>query len=214
VTEAQWLTSTDAEAMLDYLAGRVTERKLRLFTCACVRRHWTALCDERSRRAIEVAERYADGLADEVERGEAWDEASSVAVKDALAVAATYAAESDLEYVQGDVVQVGIARWVVREVLSRGGSEQAALSDLLRCVFGPRPFGTPPRAADALRIWEHRTVPGLARTIYDEHAFDLLPVLADALEEAGCTDPVVLDHLRAPGPHARGCFALDSCLLP
>jgi hypothetical protein len=54
----------------------------------------------------------------------------------------------------------------------------------------------------------------LAQTIYDEHAFDLLPVLADALEEAGCSDAVILDHLRDGGPHARGCFALDSCLLP
>jgi hypothetical protein len=214
VTEAQWLICTDPEAMLDFLGGRVTERKVRLFACACVRRHWNAVADERSRRAIEVAERYADGLANEIERGEAWDEASSVVVKDALAIAAMYAVESDLEYVHGDLVQVGIARGVVREVLSRGGTEQAALSDLLRCVFGPRPFGTPPRVADTLRIWEHRTVPGLARTIYEEHAFDLLPVLADALEEAGCTDGIILDHLRGAGTHARGCFALDSCLLP
>ena len=57
-------------------------------------------------------------------------------------------------------------------------------------------------------------MPRLARLIYDEHAFGDLPVLADALEDAGCRDEVILEHLRDGGPHARGCFALDACLLP
>ena len=52
----------------------------------------------------------------------------------------------------------------------------------------------------------------LAETIYDEEAFDRLPILADALEDAGCTDPAILDHCRKPGVHTRGCWVVD-CIL-
>jgi hypothetical protein len=55
-------------------------------------------------------------------------------------------------------------------------------------------------------------VPRLARAIYDELAFDRLPMLADALKDAGCTDAELLNHLRGPGPHVRGCWALDLLL--
>jgi hypothetical protein len=60
--------------------------------------------------------------------------------------------------------------------------------------------------------WHGGTIPKLAQAIYDERAFDRLPVLADALEEAGCTDADLLGHLRGPGPHVRGCWALDLLL--
>jgi hypothetical protein len=53
------------------------------------------------------------------------------------------------------------------------------------------------------------TVVTLAKAIYDEDAFDRLPILADALEDAGCDEAELLRHLRGPGPHVRGCFALD-----
>jgi hypothetical protein len=52
----------------------------------------------------------------------------------------------------------------------------------------------------------------LAQGIYEERAFDDLPVLADALEEAGCDQPDLLAHLRGPGPHVRGCWAVDLLL--
>jgi hypothetical protein len=55
-------------------------------------------------------------------------------------------------------------------------------------------------------------VPKLARSIYDTRDFDRLAVLADALEDAGCTDAELLGHLRGPGPHVRGCWALDKVL--
>jgi hypothetical protein len=56
------------------------------------------------------------------------------------------------------------------------------------------------------------TTVALAQAIYDERAFDRLPILADAFEDAGCTEQTILDHLRGPGPHVRGCFALDLVL--
>jgi hypothetical protein len=52
----------------------------------------------------------------------------------------------------------------------------------------------------------------MAQTIYDDCAFELMPVLADALEEASCTEAAILYHCRGPGPHVRGCWVLDLLL--
>ena len=73
-------------------------------------------------------------------------------------------------------------------------------------------FGNPFRPVTADPSWLTSTVVALARTIYYEWAFDRLPILADALEEAGCDDADVLTHLRGDGPHARGCWVLDLVL--
>src|SRR5438445_2790557 len=64
MTEAEWLAATDPGPMLDFLcaSGKASERKLRLFACACVRRVWHLLGDHRSRKAVEVAESLADGV--------------------------------------------------------------------------------------------------------------------------------------------------------
>jgi len=61
-------------------------------------------------------------------------------------------------------------------------------------------------------IWRDGTVPRLAQAIYAEHAWERLPILADALEEAGCANEDILQHLRGAGPHARGCWVLDLLL--
>ena len=65
---------------------------------------------------------------------------------------------------------------------------------------------------EARRIWNDATLPRLARSIYQERAFDRLPILADALEDAGCDNADILNHLRGPGPHARGCWLVDLLL--
>ena len=67
--ERTWLTTTDPEPMLRFLKGRATDRKARLLVCTAARLAWKQLTDERSRRAVEVGERYADGLA---EKGSLW----------------------------------------------------------------------------------------------------------------------------------------------
>ncbi len=60
--------------------------------------------------------------------------------------------------------------------------------------------------------WNDATIPALAVAIYEERAFDRLPILADALEDAGCAGADILRHLRGPGPHVRGCWAVDLLL--
>jgi hypothetical protein len=82
------------------------------------------------------------------------------------------------------------------------------LSDLLRDLFGN--LYQPKPSLDFACRTQHALA--LAQSVYNDRTFGLLPILADALEDAGCTDANILDHLRAPGPHVRGCFALDLLL--
>ena len=68
VTEAKWLACTDPQPMLTFLKGRASDRKMRLFICACCRRVWRRLIDRRSRVAVEIGEVFADGAASDAER--------------------------------------------------------------------------------------------------------------------------------------------------
>jgi hypothetical protein len=113
------------------------------------------------------------------------------------------------------LIQMGVAgsqaaanseRW-----LTACKAEKEEESVLLRDIFG-NPFRPLPAIDPAWLTWSGGTVRKLAEAIYDERAFDRLPVLADALEDAGCSDAGLLGHLRGPGPHARGCWALDLLL--
>jgi hypothetical protein len=86
-------------------------------------------------------------------------------------------------------------------------SEQEAQRAILSDIFG-NPF----RPVTADPAWLTSTVVELARGIYAEWAFDRLSILADALKDAGCEHPDVLDHCRGPGPHVRGCWVVDLLL--
>jgi hypothetical protein len=92
----------------------------------------------------------------------------------------------------------------------RRAAERAAHLALVRCVFG-NPF-RPATADSAWQGWNDGTIRKLAQAIYDERRFGDLPILADALEDAGCTDADILSHCRQPGPHARGCWPVDLIL--
>jgi hypothetical protein len=202
MTEAEWLACTDPRPMLEFLEGKASERKLRLVACACCRGLWPLLTDERSRRAVEVSERYADG---EATSGEmlAASAAADTAAADIAAWAAARAAAGD-------------AAWAARAAATVATSD-AALVALLREVFG-NPFR--PMAVDPCWLaWQGGTVPRLAQAAYAERQLPSghldparLAVLADALEDAGCQDADLLGHLRGPGPHVRGCWVVDSLL--
>jgi hypothetical protein len=83
--------------------------------------------------------------------------------------------------------------------------EAALLRDLIPTTLARRRVRLPDawRSADAVAV---------ASAIYAERRFDTLSVLADALEEAGCTHEAILEHLRSPGPHVLGCWAVDAVL--
>jgi hypothetical protein len=86
-------------------------------------------------------------------------------------------------------------------------TEQAAQAGLLHDIFG-----THFRSIRLDPTWLTSTVRALAHAIYEERNFTDLPVLADALEEAGCYSQDILSHLRGPGEHTRGCWVLDLVL--
>ena len=243
--EATWRTCTDSYPMLRFLWGRVSERKLQLFACACCRRVWDLLGEPR-RRVIEVAEHVIEGQNTLEELGAARDAAfptSNEAGGETPTEASTWA-HLAVVYTVGmffndnflvDLGQVvGMAAGARRNAAarearrerrrSRGGDsakrprrsnalkgEQWEQARLLRDLFGPLPFRNVEIAPSWL-TWSGGTVPKLARAIYDERAFERLPVLADALEEAGCANAEILGHCREPGPHARGCWVVDLLL--
>jgi hypothetical protein len=81
---------------------------------------------------------------------------------------------------------------------------------LVRDIFG-NPF-RPVSVDPAWLRWNDGTAVAIARRVYDERRFEDLPILADALEEAGCTSGDILEHCRGPGPHVRGCWVVDLLL--
>ena len=82
-------------------------------------------------------------------------------------------------------------------------SSVALLRDILGNPF--RPVALDPE-------WRTSTVVALAQGIYEERAFDRLPILADALQDAGCENEDILNHCRSKGPHVRGCWVVDLLL--
>jgi hypothetical protein len=176
------------------------------------------LPDEPNRHAIEVTEKYADKQARKHDLKAAHAAAHATAldpdynpVLKAMGVNASTAA---LGSAHDAIALVGMytPERVARNAYSRSAedSENRVQCDLLRCIIG-NPFRTATVNFSWLE-WHANTIPNLARSIYHDRAFHHLPILADALEEAGCNDSSILDHCRQPGEHFRGCWIVDMIL--
>lgn len=247
MSEQIWLDPRrDAPHLANLFRGRVGPRKARLFAVACCRRVAHLLPDERSRRAVEVAELYADRQVkrEELVRahadaqaardvfphpyGNPYDPPSAVSALWAADTACWAAEPTTRPYPYHAARSAALTlvhanlppdvSWAEVLHLSPGAplyapatAEMAVQLLLLRDVYG-NPTRPPTPLDRSVLKWNGGTVGALARTIYQERTFDQLPVLADALEEAGCGDGDVLGHLRSSGPHARGCWALDLVL--
>jgi hypothetical protein len=110
------------------------------------------------------------------------------------------------------VREVGrLVAWVTG-MQTRPAARQAEDERRWQCELLRELFGNPFRVVSLVPSWLTSEVVALAGTIYEERRFQDLPVLADALEDAGCTDPLVLGHCRSVGPHARGCWVVDLLL--
>jgi hypothetical protein len=218
VTEAEWLACTEPQTMLEFLRGKASDRKLRLFAVACCRRAWGSLKDERCRAAVEVAESYADGLTTEAALGSARAAASGVAWGEEGRNAAVFAASEDASVAAGVTLYYlacDAANKDSRHVTADAARAAARmlLAPLLRDIFNP--FHPVSLSLACLMP----QVVALAQAAYDERELPAghldparLAVLADALEDAGCTQADILNHLRGPGPHVRGCWAVDLLL--
>ena len=212
MTEAEWLGCTDLQKMLEFVQGGVSDRKLRLFAVACCRQIWHLLTDERSRQAVAVAERFAEGAASKSECQLAYTPAITVAwVPEVEAFDChTYAAASAAD------IPLNVSD--IAELVQQSGADtsddilraKATQAGFLHCIFG-NPFH-PTAISPACLARNYGTVRKIAQTIYEERAFDRMPILADALEDAGCTDRAILDHCRQPGEHVRGCWVVDLLL--
>jgi hypothetical protein len=182
--------------MLEYLRGKASDRKLRLFACACLRSRSLSGPDG---TLVTIGELQADGLATHADVRKA--QAQALRARQGTSQAVWVAVSDDPSSTVLSAFTHDFCLW-----RDRSGNDRLLLRDLVGNPFR-RPTVDP-----AWRAWGGGTVPKLAQAIYDQRAFDRLPVLADALEDAGCADPELLGHLRGPGPHARGCWALDLLL--
>jgi hypothetical protein len=134
------------------------------------------------------------------------------------------------EAVMDSVRQEDFERAAVEREIRVAAEYGASVIVIARCI-GKRGFacarihdifGNPFRAATlspAVLAWNDGLVVRLAQSAYDERQLPegtldngRLAILADALEEAGCTVADILGHLRSPGPHVRGCWPVDLVL--
>jgi len=227
VTETEWLECNEIERLIHFTKeanNQPWDRKARLFACACARQVWERT-HAQGQEAVTVSERFADGLATAEELAScrhvgrfAWCKANmdwTVTLLNGLAVssedgfsAALYAAKHTPEA----LILPGTPSRKIAKAKTRRANRTSFMD-----IFG-NPF-CPCTISPAAFAWNGHLIVRLAQVAYEERH---LPsgtldntrqaILADALEEAGCTDQQILDHLRSPGPHVRGCWPVDLCL--
>jgi hypothetical protein len=225
VIKAEWLIGDNLSPLLVALRGQASERKLRLFACACCRRIWGEIPGDLNRRAVEAVEEHP-----QLSREQFPDVFSHPVLSDALRASSSVEHEHFRSTAYWAVKYLGRTYYKLTpfdcaliaahhaakcaNAARPGGQEEAAQAALLRCLFGD-----PDRPAAADPRWVTPLAVSLATAAYDRRALPsgeldaaILSVLGDALEDAGCTDDDLLGHLRSPGPHVLGCRAVDLVL--
>lgn len=222
MTEAEWLACTKPQKMLEFLRGKASDRKLRLFVAACCRRIWHRIVDERCQQGIEGVETFADARTNrdrqaiksirrkvrEAERA-CGRNLPTMAVRAAVGRTASLAAQESSLYA---AVVHGHSQ---RELVAAEQNEQTGL---LRDIFG-NPFRPSSPLPPAVLAWNDGTVRRIAQGIYDERRMPegtldsgRLAILSDALLDAGCDNEELIAHCRSAGLHVRGSWAVDLIL--
>ena len=239
MTEEEWLTCERPEVALRFLHEKATERKARLFGCAECRQRWDVLYHHRSRSGLEVAERFADADAsdDEIQTAFYYAEVPTFGhdhdgtwrelldgrpVPEEILRLAELGVLSPTDFTQ---IESTLAAKTRRRIYDAANLVYYTCADnplvafvrlrefvwsgmwLVRDIFG-NPFR--PVAFDP--AWRTDTATALARTMYDQREFGAMPILADALQDAGCDNAEILHHCRSDGPHVRGCWVVDLVL--
>ena len=200
MTEKEWPNSGAPAAMLEHCWANASARKKRLFGCACCSRA-AHLMTTSGRAAIATVEAFADG------------EVTADALAEAFREALRFPANGLCHYVcalNPDDVRQSWSGAANRLLLagSKWHAELSAVCDLIRDIFG-NPF----RPVEFSPEWRTDTALSLARQMYDSREFSAMPILADALQDAGCENDDILSHCRdANQVHVRGCCVLDLVL--
>ncbi len=236
MNEAQWRKNADPTKMLEHLrtctsltTRRRGTRKLRLFACACARRSWDLIQSNEGREALVTAERYADGLARRSDltsafsalrrRTKPWKDwldgigflttdPSAFQAAASLIIFSTWPIKERARNVANEAGLTGRAG--MKAVLGAYWGHRRWLCDVFRDIWG-NPFRNV-QLARAWLAWNNGAVSRIARQIYDERRFESLPILADALEDAGCANQDILSHCRSSVEHVRGCWVVDLLL--
>ncbi len=209
MTEDEWLAATNPDELVFHLGEKQSRRKARLLACACCRR-MGELIPEQTRPILDTAERYADReakkyeLPSHIKQLQRLDNRADRAV---LLVAYKHGSLGTLR------LAVSEARWVLAaNGQGRHFGEPLAAESTVQARLVRDIFGNPFRPVVVEPLWLTSTVLALATGIYQEKAFDGMPILADALQDAGCDSDDVLNHCRQPGEHVRGCWVVDLLL--
>jgi len=225
MTGSEWQAFTDPVPILWILRGRLGDakvhRRMRLFACACCRRIWHLLQEEGIRELVEASELFADDAIGANEFRRILDRAVSAKVgmnqqriaerlgwPAALASGAAWASTGEGQEGTGFHAFAEAARDAA-QAAKQSRAEDWELEAAAQCALVRDIFGNVFQPVPADTNWRSANVVALAAAIYDERAFGRLPIVADALEDAGCTTPEILDHCRQPGEHVRGCWVVD-----
>ena len=227
MTEAEWLACAEPVQMLEFLRSTASDRKSRLFACACCRKRWPDI-PVGGREAVAIAEQCADDLGHAEHLASAAERLVALLLPllpphaQAALLACQQALSADHRLFHGAMAAcVWVADIAGILAVVRGAEPssvhyrhtRAWAAEFGECSHVVRDvFGNPFRPVSAKPVWLTSTVVELARGIYVEGAFDRLPILADALQDAGCENADVLGHCRGPGPHARSCWVVDLVL--
>ena len=198
MTEAEWLVG-QARKMVTHARAIATMRQRRLLACGYCRLHWTDLPDDRLKRFVAHIEKYADGASGSslVRAYTLYDVVKLPAVRDALSPGLIPILKS-AQASNGDSLDASFPVW----------SDEPAQVALLRDIFG-NPF----HPVSLSPSWRTDTVLALAAQMYESCDFSAMPILADALQDAGCDNDDVLSHCRdASLNHVRGCWVVDLVL--
>ncbi|AMV27479.1 hypothetical protein VT84_23970 [Gemmata sp. SH-PL17] len=225
--EEEWLTCGDPIPMLNSLERATSKRKLRLFACACCYRILPHLRLAESRTALKMNEQYADGEVPLTDLLSVARLHRNVVGSNRFTAVGAVECAVGLDYTYGQLLPALVcaigaasnAAWVAAGVLEDKGQRptakeraQKSREDAVQTEFVRDIFGNSFEPIIFSPSWRTSTAVALASQMYKARDFSAMPILADALQDAGCDRADMLDHCRGPGPHVRGCWVADLVL--